>query len=790
MRFSRLYRASFYLMLVLATTVLSIDATAINRFAMLFPPVVAVAAVTAFFTVDRDPRRGLTRDLANFLAIGSFGLAFLEFWSNPDELLLLALGHWLIYLQLVKMFLPKTIEDDWFLYLLGLVQVLIGVYLSQSDAVGQLLFAWGLLSLWTLGLFHLHRESERNLPPQGSQFLPRPGRDDPYPGLVNRSFVLNLMGVATMTLLLGGIIFLLMPRWSARGGARGQSGPNYLTGFSDEIRIGQLGQILENDRIVMTVESFDESGAKTKPEDDVLWRGVSLEIYEDGRWRSMTPEPADMAALNRLYQSGRLDPRPITVRHLIKLEPIDTMALFAERPFYSVATNRMLERQANRNVMGAVSEIQYNQRSGTINRHEDAPKATLADVLTKRTQGLDYEVITAVNKDLPQPGEMYPWVGILEELTAIPDEVVRQRLQAIARPIVAGIPEHERAARAKALEAFLLDPNRFTYSLVQDRVDPSIDPVLDFLENRRQGHCEYFASALVLLCRSVGIPARMVNGFKGGDWNELANVLYVRQKHAHSWAEVLVNDLDWLQSLPLAAPTITTRLLPAPRWLKLDPTPSAAREAIVANVGVGGRFRTLTDFIRFVWLFYVVSFDRERQHRVVYNPIRELAQRTKDRASEIWDAAWRSGLRILDFKSVGEFFSVRGFAVSVTILGFSAGLLWLARKLLRGLARWFGGSRARGMVRDIGDSYLKRLTLLLSRLGLNRTESETPREFASRARESLRAGGERTAGLTEVPSRVVERYYQYRFGGMEFTEEALRGLDSDLHALELALTKP
>ena len=73
-----------------------------------------------------------------------------------------------------------------------------------------------------------------------------------------------------------------------------------------------------------------------------------------------------------------------------------------------------------------------------------------------------------------------------------------------------------------------------------DVVDPKLDPVEDFLVNRKEGHCEYFASALALLLRSIDIPARMVNGFKGGDWNELAQVMNVRQKHAHSWVEAYI----------------------------------------------------------------------------------------------------------------------------------------------------------------------------------------------------------------------------------------------------------
>ena len=88
--------------------------------------------------------------------------------------------------------------------------------------------------------------------------------------------------------------------------------------------------------------------------------------------------------------------------------------------------------------------------------------------------------------------------------------------------------------RISATPASSATPSRWT------SIDPNLDPVEDFLVNRKEGHCEYFASALALLLRSIDIPARMVNGFKGGDWNELTQTMNVRQKHAHSWVEAYV----------------------------------------------------------------------------------------------------------------------------------------------------------------------------------------------------------------------------------------------------------
>src|SRR5947199_2707265 len=126
-------------------------------------------------------------------------------------------------------------------------------------------------------------------------------------------------------------------------------------------------------------------------------------------------------------------------------------------------------------------------------------------------------------------------------------------------------------------------------------VDPAVDPVEDFLVNRKEGHCEYFASALTLMLRALGIPARMVNGFKGGDWNDLARVMNVRQKHAHSWVEAYLGDTPPPERAPL--------------WLTLDPTPGTERDKSVAKVGgFRANFYQITDAVRYVWVFYVVGY--------------------------------------------------------------------------------------------------------------------------------------------------------------------------------------
>ena len=186
-----------------------------------------------------------------------------------------------------------------------------------------------------------------------------------------------------------------------------------------------------------------------------------------------------------------------------------------------------------------------------------------------------------------------------------------------------------------------------------DVVDRQLDPVEDFLVNRKQGHCEYFASALALLLRSIDIPARMVNGFKGGDWNELTQSMNVRQKHAHSWVEAYVGQDE--QNRPL--------------WITLDPTPGrSATSRSPGSAGLASNVRSVTDMIRYVWVFYILGYDSNRQNRLLYTPMKS-AIRTCARATPRSGSWSKKGFaRLFDFQNLASFVSVKGFIVSFLVL--------------------------------------------------------------------------------------------------------------------------
>jgi hypothetical protein len=323
------YRASFYLMLVIATMALSGDGQE-GPFGRLYTLAVIAAAIVAFFTVDRQRQWALPRPIANSMAVATLFVLYLEYRFD-DTQLIQALGHWLVYLQLIKFFLPKTAEDDWFLFLLGLMQVLIGSVTNQSDHVGTWLFLWAMMAVWVLGQFFLQREARRLAPQQivlrGLDENASPA--DPYHGLFDLPYLVATARVMVTTLALGSLIFLLLPRQA--GTTRTQPGTpmsRHLTGFDEEVQLGQLGEILENDSVVMTVELSDQEGNPMRPDGELLWRGVTMLRYENKKWHRQTKP-------TQLVVSPPPDPLPFSrkvIRQMIKLEPNDSSTVFAVRP--------------------------------------------------------------------------------------------------------------------------------------------------------------------------------------------------------------------------------------------------------------------------------------------------------------------------------------------------------------------------------------------------------------------------------------------------------------------------
>jgi hypothetical protein len=253
-----------------------------------------------------------------------------------------------------------------------------------------------------------------------------------------------------------------------------------------------------------------------------------------------------------------------------------------------------------------------------------------------------------------------------------------QRLDSVTR--LPHPADHEAIARAFC--RFLSESPEFEYSLTYQPADRSIDPVDDFLLNVRSGSCERFASALTHMLRSIGIPCRMVIGFKGYEY--LGDGRYaVRQDHAHAWVETLI-------SRPGSTPD--QRIY---HWLSLDPTPGGGDAAMTVSTSLTSSVSSLWQEITVWFNELIVRFDPDRRARLIETIIKWLS----------------------------------GHAVTMIGLGITI------------IASFFGWRRYRSWAlrRKIGrplpvslPAWYRDLQQVLAKIGLQRADHETVREYLSR----------------------------------------------------------
>jgi len=248
----------------------------------------------------------------------------------------------------------------------------------------------------------------------------------------------------------------------------------------------------------------------------------------------------------------------------------------------------------------------------------------------------------------------------------------------------------------------------------------------DFLFRTRAGHCEYFASAMVMLLRSLGIPSRVVNGYYCAEWNQIANAFTVRQSDAHSWVEAYFDRYG---------------------WMTFEPTPAAGigRAAPLSPLMLA--YGQVMDALKVRWYRYVIDYNFRDQLVMIRSVVRLQAA-----VSRFFD---RLAFGQNGFDAAQGYDGTTVFGLALVLIMCAVGALggfFLLQALLRrlGQTRRAGPKRSRMLVR-----FYAEICDLLRRRGLVREPHETPGEFAVRVSEQ--------PGL-EPMQQVTDWYYRERYG--------------------------
>ncbi|MEI8198119.1 MAG: DUF3488 and transglutaminase-like domain-containing protein, partial [Phycisphaerae bacterium] len=486
--------------------------------------------------------------------LASFAL-FWELVIGHQESLLVALGHFMILILLCKLFERKSNRDYAQILTLCLLLMVTGSIFSSSIFFGLLLASFLALGLYAVLLFHLRTETDRALVLHPNAILALPERG------LRRDIRLVAYGSGVILLLFATLVFLLFPRESGRDllGGWALSHTEAVTGFSERVGFTDLINMHESNTPVMQVRIEQAGMVLGSDFDPPYLRGMTLNLYDASgqQWLNAPPGRPFMNGHPYLFRL----PASINDRQLVA--PDDYLAPTEIKQVITLIN-------PTSNVLFVMPEPARVHSSQLNNIHFAAGKNSLPFRSTP-ANNVEYEVVsfTRYRHDrIPPPGRLAVY-GSLDldqgfRPRPLPDDIVRLARK-WAGPLLTpdGQPVSRTASR-KIVESFVRELHTYPYSLHSQQVETGLDPTADFLKNRQKvgGHCEFFASAMVMLCTAANIPARMATGYHGGEFNTIGGFYVVRQRHAHAWNEVYLPDEGW--TLFDATP-LPPRITPAPR---------------------------------------------------------------------------------------------------------------------------------------------------------------------------------------------------------------------------------
>ena len=568
-------------------------------------------------------------------------------------------------------------------------------------------------------------------------------------GSLRPSLVVFLQALTVVLLALTIWLFLVIPRLSTQSVIQPMQRPTTETestsAFSADIKFGELTKISLDPRVALYVRPLDE-----KDSDHVRLRGVALTRFSGDSWS----RGGAGVSYNRLPFAPFHRPMPQAKQHrylMIQQPELDTPYLFGETFPQSIRTDRglrfLFDSQNNTVRIGPhlPHEFHYTVESRGETLDQRIDPSTLPPA--HRFEGEESE----------RPANMQRWLEQLRSTMGREDEGRNYRRRDQTWQIDDGYRamclelsdslDHDRLRslaeewtqdattpfeQARALERTF--HTTFGYTLTPEARGNIIE---DFLYNKKRGHCEYFATSMALMVRTIGLPSRVINGFVSYEWNDIAKAFVVRQSDAHSWVEIYFDGYG---------------------WMTFDPTPA---DGIARRVEVGKIQRwagRMSDALRVRWYRYMIDYSFADQTGIIRSvlttafSIHEILNRVQVRESgQPWS-----------FSSFGRSGSTVGIAVvtlGVILVGVGVALFWRSKRTKRTKKR-----NSASLVK-----FHTELMKRLGRLGLRLRSGETSREFSHRVVRDI-------PDLAGLPS-VIETYYALRFYGREPQEDEWQLID-------------
>jgi protein-glutamine gamma-glutamyltransferase len=618
---------------------------------------------------------------STLLAISYIGFFAIDYFYLSRDFLT-ATVHLVFFLAVMKILTAKTNRDYLYTAAIAFLELLAAAILSVDLNFFLFLAVYLLFAMAALTSGEIRRSMQK------AAATARGGLRRFHPRLALLSTLVTL-GILAIT---AGLFFLL-PRTADAAFARLRARGIFLPGFSDQVTLGEIGEIKSTSRPVMHVRIFSRNVPPA-----LKWRGAALTQFDGRKW-SNPNAPEEPIAL----ENGHADLQPGPWRagrrlnYQVVLNAVNTNVLF-----FAGTPEKLDLRQL----------FIYRNPNGGYRMGREPPP------------GFSYDAYSL----LEEPPENWPPANSPPEL---PGEALERYLQLPKLDSRISVLARDMAGRgttdlqrARAVERRLRTDYGYTLELPDHEL---ADPLAYFLFTRKKGYCEYFASAMTVLLRTLGIPARLATGFQNGEYNPLSELWLVRASDAHTWVEA------WI---------------PGHGWTTFDPTPpdpNPPRFALLTKLGL------YVDAAQTFWQEWVVSYDIARQGTLSYR----VEQRARGLGIRWFD--WLAGAGT-GWPS-DTLLWLRRFGLRMAIVLALGVVLWIAGPPAIRMARvHLRVRRVRRGQAGTGDATLLygRMLDILKRRGYQKPAWFTPAEFAA----SLPSNG-----IGQTVTEFTSTYNQWRFGG-------------------------
>jgi protein-glutamine gamma-glutamyltransferase len=618
--------------------------------------------------------------------------------------------HLVLFGMVVKIFSVVRERDHVYLATLAFLEVLSAAILTIDTVFLGAFTAFSLIAVVTFIAMEMRRSSAAAV---NSAPLPIPASRH---GRRRTSFTLFGLAISRMAtaIVLGMLIaasgiFFALPRLSYGYLSKLAQQDSLVSGFSDNVNLGEIGRIQQSSQTVAHIKiDNDPNGIYGQR---LYLRGAALTKFDGLRWQNPPHDTESMpfgfgghfplvgrkTPLSSIIERFAFNPAHNVVHYRVEMEPIGTNVIFLlSQPRY---------------LIGRFREITVDIDESVVNTDRDRIVADYGGVSDLSTP-TDTELKTLNG---PVPSELTDRYLKVPALDRRIDQLAHSLTDKYSSPF----------EKAGAIQNYLT--TQFAYTLELPSSTPE-DPVADFLFRRKQGHCEYFASSMALMLRDVGIPSRVITGFRGGEFNQLTGSYILRARDAHAWVEAYIPDAG---------------------WVTFDPTPASSAPVMTS----ARRFALYLDAAREFWREWIINYDSGHQQQLTQKTVSSTRDRLRD--LRIWgEARYRHLLSLARLAHRMATREPRKLATQIVFVLAGLILLFNLARLVRMIRRRMVARNPRSAPQSAASIWYERMSRSAAKAGYRREPAQTPQEFvASIKDEPMRA----------AVARFTDRYESARF---------------------------